>query len=66
MQGDAISRKLNLSLDESGGKRNREELRNILQMRDCASIRDASPEAAKVRHALCEKLWIEKQTGKVC
>ena len=66
MQGDAISRKLDLSLDESGGKRNREELRKIIQMRDCTSIRDASHEATKVRHALCEKLWIEKQTGKVC
>ena len=66
MQGDAISRKLDLSVDESGGKRNREELRKMLQMRDCTSIRDASHEAAKVRHALCEKLWIEKQTGKVC
>ena len=65
MQGDAVSRKLDLSLDESGGKRNREELRKILQMRDCASIKDASHEATKVRHALSEKLWIEKQTGKV-
>ena len=66
MQGDAISRKLDLSVDESGGKRNREELRKILQMRDCTSIRDASHEATKVRHALCEKLWIEKQTWKAC
>ena len=30
MQGDAISRKLDLSLDESGGKRNRDELRKLL------------------------------------
>ena len=66
IQGDAISRKLDLSLDENGGKRNREELRKLLQMRNCTSISDATHEAAKVRHALCEKLWIEKQTGKVC
>ena len=65
MQGDAISRKLDLSLDESGGKRNRDELRKLLQMRDCLSIRDASREAARIRDALCEKLWLEKQTGKV-
>ena len=52
MQGDAISRKLDLSLDESGGKRNRDELRKLLQMRDCLSIRDASREAARIRDAL--------------
>ena len=57
MQGDAISRKLDLSLDESGGKRNRDELRKLLQMRDW--------EAARIRDALCEKLWLEKQKGKV-
>ena len=65
MQGNAISRKLDLSLDESGGKRNRDELRKLLQMRDCLSIRDASWEATRIRDALCEKLWLEKQTGKV-
>ena len=69
MQGDAISRKLDLSLDESldesGGKSNRDELRKLLQMRDCLSIRDASWEATRIRDALCEKLWLEKQTGKV-
>ena len=54
MQGDAISRKLDLSLDESGGKRNRDELRKLLQMRDCLSIRDASREAARIRDALWE------------
>ena len=65
MRGDAISRKLDLSLDECGGKRNRDELRKLLQMRDCLSIRDASWEAARIRDALCEKLWLEKQMGKV-
>ena len=58
-------KKLDLSLDESGGKRNRDELRKLLQMRDCLSIRDASRQAARIRDALCEKLWLEKQTGKV-
>ena len=38
MQGDAISRKLDLSLSERGGKRNRDELRKLLQMGDCLSI----------------------------
>ena len=66
MPGDAISRKLDLSVDVSGGKRDREELRKLLQMRDCPSLKDASHEAARVRDALCAKLWLEKQTGKVC
>ena len=52
MQGDVISTKLDLSLDESGGKRNREEFRKLRQMRDCLSIRDASQEAARIRDAL--------------
>ena len=54
MQRDAISRKLDLSLNESGGKRNRDELRKLLQMGDCLSIRDASREAARIRDALWE------------
>ena len=65
MQGDAISRKLDLSLSERGGKRNRDELRKLLQMGDCLSIGDTSREAARIRDTLCEKLWLEKQTGKV-
>ena len=63
---DAISKKLDLSLDANGQKRNREEIRKLLQMRNCSSIRDVSLEANKVRNALCEKLWLEKETGKVC
>ena len=65
-RGDAISKKLDLSLDANGQKRNREEIRKLLQMRNCSSIRDVSLEANKVRNALCEKLWLEKETGKVC
>lgn len=65
-RGDAISKKLDLSLDANGQKRNREEIRKLLQMRNCSSIRDSSQEANKVRNAFCEKLWLEKETGKVC
>ena len=65
-RGDAISKKLDLSLDANGQKRNREEIRKLLQLRNCSSIRDVSLEANKVRNALCEKLWLEKETGKVC
>ena len=65
-RGDAIIKKLDLSLDANGQKRNREEIRKLLQMRNCSRIRDVSVEANKVRNALCEKLWLEKETGKVC
>ena len=58
--------KLDLSLDANGQKRNREEIRKLLQMRNCSRIRDVSVEANKVRNALCEKLWLEKEIGKVC
>lgn len=66
MQGDSISKKLDLSSDGNGQKRNREDIRKLLQMRDCSSIRDTSFEANKVRDALCKKLWCEKETGEVC
>lgn len=64
IQGDSISKKLDLSSD--GQKRNREEIRELSQMRDCSSIRNASFEANKVRDAFCKKLWLEKETGEVC
>ena len=44
-KGDAISKKLDLSLDADGQKINREEIRKLLQMRNCSSIRDVSVEA---------------------
>lgn len=55
MPGDAISRSLGLPVDGSGGKRNREELKKLWQMRDWPSIRDASHVAAIIIDALCEK-----------
>ena len=66
MQGDTISQKLDLSNESNGQeKRSREEIRKLLQMTDCPSVRDVSFEASKVRNALCEKLWLEKETGQV-
>lgn len=55
MPGDAISRSLGLPVDGSGGKRNKEELKKLWQMRDWPSMRDASHEAARIIDALCEK-----------
>ena len=46
-------------------KKDREEIRKLLQMTDCRSSKDTSAEAVKVRDALCEKLRVEKETGKV-
>lgn len=66
MQGDMISKKLDMSIDSNVQKRNRDEIRKLLEMMDCASIRKVSLEAKKVRNALCEKLWFEKETGTVC
>ena len=65
-QGDSISRKLDLTIDpDNQERRNRDEIRKLLQMRECRSVRDITSEASKVRNALCEKLWLEKETGQV-
>ena len=64
-QGEAISKKLDLSLDSNGQKRDREQIRKLLRMRNCSSIRDVSQDGNKVRNALCEKLWLGKETDKV-
>ena len=48
----------------TGEKRDREEIRKLLQMTDCRSSKDTSDEAVKVRDALCEKLWVEKVLNK--
>ena len=34
-------------------------------MTDCRSSKDTSAEGVKVQNALCEKLWVEKEPGKV-
>lgn len=63
---DTIPKKLDLSIDPSTNeKRDRETVRELLQMRACRKIKDSSVEAGKVRSALVEKLWLEKETGKV-
>jgi hypothetical protein len=64
MQGDAISKKLDLTIEpESNEKRYRAEVRKLLQVRECKSIRDVSKEANSIRNALTIKLWTEKETG---
>ena len=38
---------------------------NNWKMRNCSSIRNVSLDGNKVRNALCEKTWLEKETDKV-
>ena len=61
-QGGSISKKVDLSNDK---RRRREEIRKLLQIRDCSSVEDVSLQASKVRNALTQKLWLEKETGQV-
>jgi hypothetical protein len=37
----------------------------VLQMRNCTKVRDSSSDAEKIRAALTEKLWLEKETGPI-
>lgn len=64
MQGDSISRKLDLTFNPNGKeRRNREEVRRLLKMRECRSMQDVPGAATRIRNALCEKLQAEKETG---
>ncbi len=65
--GDTLPKKLDLTIDlATNEKRNREKIREVLQMRNCAKVRDSSAQAEKIRAALTEKLWLEKKTGQIC
>ena len=65
-QKDTIPKKLDLSVDPSTNeKRDRETVRELLQMKACRKVKDTSKEAGKIRSALVEKLWLEKETGEV-
>ena len=66
LQEDSIPRKLHLSFGPDGKeRRNRDEIRKVLLMRECKSVNDVSGEATRVREALCGKLWVERETGRV-
>ena len=34
-------------------------------MRECTNVHEMSGEATRVRVALCRKLWVERETGRV-
>ena len=42
-------------------RRDRDTVRNLLNMRQCSKVKDSSVQAGKIREALKEKLWKEKQ-----
>lgn len=48
-------------INNTEGRRNRETVRELLNMRSCTKVKDTSVQAGKVREALKEKVWKEKQ-----
>ena len=65
-QGDSLSKKLDLTFDpETLEKRDRDEIRELLQMTSCKKVNDTGAHGRQVRDALCQKLWLEKETGVV-
>lgn len=64
---DTVTTKCDLSIDpKTNGKRDRETVRELLDMTSCQKVKDTSSEAGKIRDALADKLWLEKETGHVC
>ena len=60
------SRKLDLSFGPDGKeKRDRDEIRKLLLMRECKSVHEVSGEATRVRDALFVKLLVQRETGRV-
>lgn len=61
-RGDTISKKLDLSIDPAtNGRRNRDVIRRQLDMTNCQRVRDNSCQAARIRSALSQMFWEEKQ-----
>jgi hypothetical protein len=67
-RGDTISQKLDLTTDPlTQQRRDPEVVRRLLDMRACKSTTDTkcSPAAKNVRNIIANKLWAEKESGKV-
>ncbi len=61
-RGDAVSRKMDLSLHpQTGEKRDREVIREMLDMTRCLPIRDTCRQANLVRDCLVDLLWTEEE-----
>ena len=66
MRRDSFPRELDLKVDPDGNeKRNKDEIRKLLLMREFRRVHDFSGEATRVRDALCGKSWVENETGRV-
>ena len=58
---------MDLTLDlVTNQRRDRNQVRELLQMTSCERIRDSSKQANAIRDALADKLFMEKQTRVVC
>ena len=66
-QGDSISKKLDLTLDQvTQERRNRVDIRDLLQMRDCLIVKNTSDASAQtIENALTDNLWQDRVTGMV-
>ena len=52
-QGESISKKLDLTLDQvTQERRNHAEIRELFQMRDCLKVKNTSGAAQKIQNAL--------------
>ena len=66
-RGDTMSKKLNLTIDPvTNQRRDRERIRELLQMTSCDKIKDSCHQANVIRDALTEKFFVERETGEVC
>ena len=63
-RGDTMPRSWDLSLStEENQRRNRQDVRDILMMRRCASLNSRNDSASHIRNALKERLWEERTTN---
>lgn len=67
IERETISKKLNLTVDPiTNQRRDRQQIQELLQMTSCGKIRDSSHQAKVIHDAIAEKLFAEKERGKVC
>ena len=65
-KGNTITREMDLAIAlQTGNRRDRATIRELLQMRACDKINDTDTRARLIREGLIEKLWLEKQGGGV-
>ena len=66
-RGDSVSRKMDLTIDlATGERRDREVIRNLLQMIRSPPVRDTCHRATLIRNSLSDKFWREKEGHGLC